>query len=197
MTFNRKKSFTTFSSLCLFSLSAGSGAAYAQGLDSHVHGEAELNIVVAGQQLQIEFVSPAMNLLGFERAPESSDEISLLDSVTEDLQTGEWLLGNAMTSCQLSTVAYTAPEFEDHDHEHDEDGHEHEHDEDEHEEETDSHADFRVQYLYDCPAAPAREYRLTAFNHFSGIEEITVQWIAEQQQGFAELTAGNPVLTLE
>jgi hypothetical protein len=94
----------------------------------------------------------------------------------------------------MSTVSVEAPVFEEHDeHEHQE----HEHDEGEHEVETDSQAEFHVQYLYDCPVTPAREYSVYAFERFSGIEEITVQWITDRQQGMAELTARNPLLTLE
>ncbi len=208
MTPDSKKSLTQLSSLCLLSLSAGSGSVFAQGLDSHVHGAAELNIAISGQQLQVEFVSPAMNLLGFERAPNSDEETELLNSIINQLlDGGEWLLGNTFASCEASTQEFEGPVFEaashdhedEHDHEH-EDEHDHEH-EDEHDHEHDgeavAHADFRVQYLYDCPAAPAREFRVTAFDLYSGIEEITVQWIAERQQGLAELTANNSVLVLE
>jgi hypothetical protein len=168
-----------------------------------VHGHAELNVVLAGQQIQIEFVSPAMNLLGFERAPASTEETDLLASVTAQLQTGEWLLGDALENCDMSLQLFEAPVFADHsrehhEHEHEEDGHdEHEHNEAEHEVGAEAHAEFHVQYLYDCPAPPAREYRVTAFGRFSGLEEVTVQWIAERRQGLAELTAGNPLLTLE
>ncbi|MCG8415474.1 MAG: DUF2796 domain-containing protein, partial [Pseudomonadales bacterium] len=83
------------------------------------------------------------------------------------------------------------------DHEHEEDEHE-DHDDHDHEGEgADSHADFRAQYLYDCPSTPAQEFRLAAFDNYPGIEEITVQWVVGRQQGFAELTASNPILNLE
>ena len=163
----------------------------AQGIESHVHGHAELNVALIGQQLQIEFVSPAMNLLGFERAPGSSEETTLLATATADLRTIEWLLGDALEQCQMSLLAFESPEFEDHSHEHG--GHEDEEDD----VDVDSHAEFHVQYLFDCPARPATEYRVNAFGRFSGIEEITVQWITEGQQGLAELTSGNPFLILE
>jgi hypothetical protein len=41
---------------------------------AHVHGEAELNLVVHGQQLLVEFISPLENLLGFEHAPQTAEQ---------------------------------------------------------------------------------------------------------------------------
>lgn len=190
-----KKLCTKLPPFWLLSIFTG-GTVVAQGFDSHVHGHAELNVVLAGQQIQIEFVSPAMNLLGFERAPNSPEETDLLVMVTIDLQTSEWLFGDALDDCQLATLNYEAPVFEEHAHEHEHE-HEHEHDEEEQVAGADSHAEFHVQYRYDCPVSPATEYRVSAFERFSGIEEITVQWITERRQGLAELTAGNPLLTLE
>ncbi len=177
---------------------AGTSAA-AQGLDSHVHGNAELNVVIAGQQLQFEFISPALNLLGFERAPNSAAEAALLDSVVADLKSSEWLVGDALVDCQMSSVAFETPEFAE---SHAPDGDAQKHDEDGHDEHAqgtggDAHANFSVQYLFDCPAPPARDISITAFSHFGGIEEITVQWISETRQGLARLTASNTVLALE
>lgn len=187
-------------SLCLLSFLTGSGLLQAQGLDSHTHGEAELNIVLAGKQLQAEFMSPAMNLLGFERAPATDDETALLNSaITVLLESGDWLFGNSVASCTSTTQEFEAPIYEEAAHEHDDNEHEHEHESDQHDHgsEAAAHADFRVQYLYDCSSAPARELKLVAFENYTGIATITVQWIVERQQGRAVLTAANPVLTME
>ena len=48
---------------------------YSSEPGSHVHGNAELNVVLMEKQLQVEFVSPAINLLGFERPPSPMIEI--------------------------------------------------------------------------------------------------------------------------
>ena len=186
MTTCNTKSVKNVFCLSLLSLAVAYGPVLAQGLDSHVHGEAELNLALVGQQIQIEFISPALNLLGFERAPDSPEETERLNSVSADLQSAKWLVGDVFRNCQLSTVTFEAPEFEDDTHEHDED-----HDE------GGAHAEFHVQYLFDCPSAPAKEFTVFAFERFGGIEEITVQWIVEGQQGLAQLTANNPILRME
>ena len=169
----------------------------AQELGSHVHGLTELNVVIANQNVQIEFISPAINLLGFERASNSPEESKLFNEVLEDLQAAEWLLGDQLKDCQMSTPVFEAPEFEshemsegheDHEHEHNDHGHE------DHEHEANDHADFRVQYLFDCQSAPPSNFSVTAFDRFVGIEEISVRWIVGRQQGLSNLTPTNATL---
>ena len=174
----------------------------AQELGSHVHGLTELNLVIANQNVQIEFISPAINLLGFERASNSPEENKLFNEVLEDLQAAEWLLSDQLEECQMSTPVFEAPEFgshemseghEEHEHEHDE----HEHEEHEHEHETGDHADFRVQYLFECRSAPPSNFTVTAFDRFVGIEEISVRWIVGRQQGVSNLTPSNATLSFD
>ena len=174
----------------------------AQELGSHVHGLTELNVVIANQNVQIEFISPAMNLLGFERASNSPEESKLFNEVVEDLQAAEWLFGDQLKDCQMSAPVFEAPEFashemseghEEHAHEHEE----HEHVHEDHEHEASDHADFRVQYLFDCQSAPPSDLTVTAFDRFMGIEEISVRWIVGRQQGVSNLTKNNAKLNFE
>ena len=179
---------------------AGSSRTLAQSADSHVHGNAELNVVLMGQQLQVEFVSPAINLLGFERPPNTDEETATLNNTIEQLQRGGWLIEAFPTTCQLSTEEFEAPVYDDHDssehdHEHESSEHDHEHESSEHD--AEAHSNFRVTYLYDCDSAPRKQLKMLAFDHYSGIETLTVQWIADQKQGYARLNKDNPVLDLE
>ena len=179
---------------------AGSSRTLAQSADSHVHGNAELNVVLMGQQLQVEFVSPAINLLGFERPPNTDEETATLNNTIEQLQRGGWLIEAFPTTCQLSTEEFEAPVYDEHessehDHEHESSEHDHEHETSEHN--AEAHSNFRVTYLYDCDSAPRKQLKMLAFDHYSGIETLTVQWIADQKQGYARLNKDNPVLDLE
>ena len=175
----------------------------AQELGSHVHGLTELNLVIANQNAQIEFISPAINLLGFERASNSPEENKLFNEVLEDLQTAEWLLGDQLRDCQMSTPVFEAPEFGSHEmseghEEHEHEDHEHEdHEHEDHEHETGDHADFRVQYLFDCRSAPPSNFTVTAFDRFVGIEEISVRWIVGRKQGVSNLTPSNATLSFD
>ena len=177
---------------------AGSSRTLAQSADSHVHGNAELNVVLMGQQLQVEFVSPAINLLGFERPPNTDEETATLNNTIEQLQRGGWLIEAFPTTCQLSTEEFEAPVYDEHEsseHDHESSEHDHEHETSEHN--AEAHSNFRVTYLYDCESAPSKRLKMLAFDHYSGIETLTVQWIADQKQGYARLNRDNPVLNLE
>ena len=165
----------------------------AQELGSHVHGLTELNVVIADHDVQIEFISPAINLLGFERASNSPEESKLFNEVLEDLQTAEWLLGDQLEDCQMSTPVFEAPEFGSHEMSEGHEDHEHE----DHEHEAGDHADFRVQYLFDCQSAPRSNLNVTAFDRFAGIEEISVRWIFGRQQGVSNLTPNNATLSFD
>ena len=172
----------------------------AQELGSHVHGLTELNLVIANQNVQIEFISPAINLLGFERASNSPEENKLFNEVLEDLQAAEWLLSDQLEDCQMSTPVLEAPEFGSHEMSEGHEEHEHEHGEHEHEDHehvTGDHADFRVQYLFDCRSAPPNNFTVTAFDRFVGIEEISVRWIVGRQQGVSNLTPSNATLSFD
>ena len=167
----------------------------AQELGSHVHGLTELNLVITNQNVQIEFISPAINLLGFERASNSPEENKLFNEVLEDLQAAEWLLSDQLEDCQMSTPVFEAPEFGSHEMSEGHEEHEHEHED--HEHETGDHADFRVQYLFDCRSAPPSNFTVTAFDRFVGIEEISVRWIVGRQQGVSNLTPSNATLSFD
>ena len=175
---------------------------FAQELGSHVHGLTELNVVIVNQNVQIEFISPAINLLGFERASSSPEESQLFNQVIEDLRAAEWLLGDQLKDCQMSTPVFEAPEFGSHEMSEGHEAHEHEHEEHEHahedhEHESGDHADFRVQYLFDCRSAPPSNFTVTAFDRFVGIEEISVRWIFGRQQGVSNLTPSNATLSFD
>ena len=194
MTLVNKRFFVAFVPLFAFFMLRTGSLVIAQETGSHVHGLTELNIVIVNRDLQIEFVSPAINLLGFERESTSPEETELLNEVVSKLQTAEWLLGNTLDSCQMSTPVFEAPSFAGHEGHEEHEGHEgHEG----HEDEFETHADFRVQYLFNCLSAPPAEIVVTAFDHFNGIEQISARWIVGRQQGLSQLTRENTLLSLD
>ena len=197
MTLVNKRFFVAFVALFAFFMLRTGSLVIAQETGSHVHGLTELNIVVVNRDLQIEFVSPAINLLGFERESTSPEETELLNEVVSKLQTAEWLLGNTLDSCQMSTPVFEAPSFGGHEEHEDHEDHEGHEGHEGHEDEFETHADFRVQYLFNCLSAPPAEIVVTAFDHFNGIEEISARWIVGRQQGLSQLNRGNTRLSLD
>ena len=93
------------------------------------------------KQLQVEFVSPAANLLGFERPPIADEESATMNNTIQQLQHGGWLIEGILETCQLSTEEFEAPAKAIHDHEHESSEHD-----------AEAHSNFLVTYLYDCDA---------------------------------------------
>lgn len=133
----------------LFSfMMACSATAFAQQ-DAHVHGIASMNIAVEGEELQIEFVTPADGIVGFEYAPSSAAEIKAVADALSALENPESLfIIPASAECKLHEVEVERHAEGDHD-EHGHDGHakhdehahdEHDHGHDKHEHGDDKHA---------------------------------------------------------
>lgn len=145
--------------------------------DSHVHGTSELLLAIEGHEMEISFQSPAMNLVGFEHQPQSSQQQQQLSSAAKILGQADKLFSlPARAVCELEKADVHAP-FED---EHDDHGHE-KHDEEE-------HADFSAHYHYHCKDTT----RLTGidvklFEYYPLIETIRVQALSDKGQQSFEL----------
>ncbi len=102
-------------------------------LDAHQHGVAKMDLVVEGQTINIHFVSPAMNIVGFEHAPENPTQHALVENAKQSLGT---LSGVIELPDQAECVlAQNSVEWIMESSEHDEDKHdEDKHDEDKHDE---------------------------------------------------------------
>jgi hypothetical protein len=160
----------------------------------HVHGMAELNVALDGNVLWIELNSPAMNIVGFEHAPQSAEQKAAVHDATETLKDGGPAFGtSADASCRLAEAKVTT------DIEHP--GTEHHDEADEHRE-ADEHADeahseFQASYRFECAAPDAlKQIEVRLFELFPGTEEIEAQVISGAGQTAAELTAATPNLSL-
>ncbi|MCW8931499.1 MAG: DUF2796 domain-containing protein, partial [Gammaproteobacteria bacterium] len=70
-------------------------------VNSHTHGEAVLNIALEKQIMTIEFISPAMNLTGFEHSLNSEQDKKKVADVRQYLKNAQWLQPNSNAHCQL------------------------------------------------------------------------------------------------
>ncbi|MEM0953413.1 MAG: DUF2796 domain-containing protein [Pseudomonadota bacterium] len=110
--------------------------------DAHVHGEAELEIVVEASDLLISLRGPAQVFFGFEHAPETEEQAKTVRSALAALNDPSNSVFTTSTACTVSVVEIDAPFTGEvlassaHDHEHhdsddhhgDEDDHDHHHD---------------------------------------------------------------------
>ena len=183
---------------------------------AHVHGTAAINLAIEGEELQIEFVSPAGNIVGFEHEAVTPGERQAIRDAIEQLEEGHALFDlPRAASCSLHVADVKhghqeeeeptdgrghGAEGEDHDgHEHAEAEHEDGHDEHGHtEEKADStHSEFHAHYHYECAGSPITEIGVRLFEHWPRIEEIRVQALTPAGQFGAVTKAKDPVIRLK
>ncbi|SDS81946.1 Protein of unknown function [Halopseudomonas sabulinigri] len=161
-------------------------------LGAHEHGVASLNLAIEGAQVQLELDSPAMNLLGFEHAAHSPDDIAKVKAVQAQLQQADQLFRfPAAADCTLASADLDSPLFAtQHDAEHEHEDHDHDGAHDHDEEPAHHHADIEASYTFNC-AEPDQltHLELPLFAVYPGLERINLQGITPKGQMGAELTA--------
>lgn len=169
-------------------VAASLSTAFAQG-QPHVHGIAQLVLVQEGSRLQIEFTSPAINIVGFEHSPQNDTQRRAVDEALQTLAGADSILLLGSLDCDLDSAQATATgQFSAHGDEHD---HHHDHDHDS------NHAGFKVELELSCSDAPLpAELVVNAFNNFSNLEGIDAMWALETSQGAQQLSRHNGRLRL-
>ena len=155
----------------------GSWAAAPREAGAHVHGSAELNVAVEGNEVFIELHSPGMNLVGFEHQPSTEAERQALADALATLESGATVFRfSDAASCTL-TSASVASQLES-------DG------DDEHKEHQSAHSEVHGEWTYVCSAPEALSgIEVLVFERFPATEDIDVQLITATQQRSVELTA--------
>jgi len=164
---------------------------------AHVHGFASINLAIDDEELQIEFVSPAASIVGFEYEPSNARERkAVADAIALLSDPAKLFVLPASAGCELHEV-----EAERHaEGEHDEDG-EDEHGEDEHAHEDsdagESHSEFHAHYHYDCKNAAIETIDLRLFETWPRIDEVRVQALTPRGQTGGNIGANDPVIRLQ
>lgn len=159
---------------------------------SHEHGSASLDIAIDNNVIAISFESPAVNIVGFEYAPNNGDQQSLITKAKNKLSNFDASFKlQGEPACQvLKSSANWVSEHEEHD----------EHSElEEHADEAleTEHAEFLVQFELQCKQVD----KLTAIDVpllvlFPAINEIDAQVIYSGGQIKQELTMNNTLIKL-
>ena len=173
---------------------ATKGVAEERVHDAHVHGVSRLNIAIEGNTVDMEFLSPGANIVGFEHKAESADDKALVAHATAVLHDGEELFAfPSGAECRLQAAEVESALIgEDHGEDDQHETHENEDHVDEH---TDEHAEdaehneFHVRYHFQCGQPERLEYiDVKLFEHFPGTNELEVQTISPNGQSAHELT---------
>jgi hypothetical protein len=163
--------------------------------EAHEHGVAHLNVAVEGDNIYIEFTSPAANIVGFEHHPRTNEQKDAVKDAVTKLQKGDALfLLTAKSDSQLvkssvdTDIDKDAGHHSESEHAHEEKEHyDKEHGEaDEHE----RHSEFKAEYHFVCKKPDKlSQIDVKLFSIFPGIEHIEVQLLSKTKQTAMELTA--------
>lgn len=148
---------------------------------AHEHGAARLMLAIEGNELEMEFISPAMNLVGFEHKPGNPQQHKAVRLAIETLKAADKLFVlPAAAACSLheAEVETGLAKSEHHS------GHGHA--EAIHEEE--SHAEFHAHYHFRCRnIAALDQIDVQLFAHFPATHELDVEMITGKGQKAVEL----------
>ncbi|MBT2968422.1 MAG: hypothetical protein B6D72_08065 [gamma proteobacterium symbiont of Ctena orbiculata] len=176
---------TGFLAICLVVCST---LLHAAGSDSeqheaHVHGEALLLIAIEGDALEIEFISPAMNLVGFEHQPANAQQEQAVEAAIGSLRQPDLVFSiPSAAKCVPVSIEVESPLAEHGDH---------------HDHEGEAHTDFTAHYRFRCSAISYLEMiDVKLFKQFPGTEVIEVQSISKRGQQKIDLTPGQSRLEL-
>ena len=172
----------------------------------HVHGVAELTLVLNERDLEIEFSAPAMSIVGFEHKAQSETEIEAVEKAQTALNNGANVFTFIGTQCVMRDVTVdvsavwrgtaidhaegvgqpsNAKAHESHE------SHE------KHEKHEESHSDISAQYTFRCmEGGSPLAVRVGADELPFGLEEISARWVTDSGQGAARLSAGKAQFTL-
>ncbi|PCM44516.1 ZrgA family zinc uptake protein [Marinobacter sp. ANT_B65] len=154
---------------------------------SHQHGHAEMQLAFTGSQVEILFLSPAANILGFEHEPRTPEQHQVIESTTM------WLSETPLINTPESTCIVKATEVQ-HEIAGGHDQHEHD-DHDEHDESDHNHgaqhADITVIQTLNCPGLDEPASLTTPLiTRFPGIEDLDIAWAGPDGQGATRLGHG-------
>lgn len=185
-------------------------------MGAHVHGVSTLELAVEGSTIEINLLSPGMDIVGFEYEASSDADKDAVEAAIRAMLVPENIVTlPEAAECRLTEVlAHLHTDDDDHDmdedHDHAEEaGHDHhaegdEHAHEEHAEDADhdhdhgaEHSEFHASYSFAC----AHPEELTVigfpfFDRFGNAQEIEAQFVTDAGAGSAEIGRDDAELTL-
>jgi len=141
----------------------------------HVHGVSQLELAIGNNLVEIQFDSPANNIVGFEHTAKTEKDIQAVNQAKIRLSQTEALFRFIGTSCSpLSTQVNIQGLLDKHKHK------------------ESSHTEISAFYRFKCDSTEDLTFiQFGLINQFPNISEIQTQWISESNQGMAVLTKKN------
>jgi hypothetical protein len=173
MNTDRWVSAAAIAALALFAAAAVSDEIETHG--THEHGVAVLNVGIEASRVEIEFESPSINVVGFERAPKTEGEHAAVAQAEQQLGDGQRLFVlTPAAECRLLSAGVDTPSWG-----------------------QSGHADYEARYVYEC-AKPhlLRSIDVRLIHRLSDKTKLRVQIAGAQAQTMAELTKAKSLVTI-
>ena len=195
-------------SLILSAMISVAAAEETRQVDKHEHGVGELNIAIEGSSINLEFMIPGADIVGFEYKAKSDEDISLVNTALAKFDdfSNIFTIPNA-ANCNLVEAEIAINQGDDHDDEHDHEEHdehdeheEHEeHDEHEHEEHgEETHNEFVAHYSFTCGNVKEIDrINFTYFTTFPNSGELEIQFVSEMGSTSFEVEGDEPFINLK
>lgn len=159
--------------------------------DSHMHGGAELAVVLENGGVTIELDSPLFNILGFEHAPTTDAQKARVKQAETQLgRSAELFTFNKEAGCTAASKDKKVRLFAEHHDDHvNEDEHEHGEDKEDSGHDEDTHKDVLTRYEFDCQNPASLSYvSVNLFEFFDELSVIDVTYIGPSKQSQHTLT---------
>ena len=178
-------------SLILSAMISVAAAEETRQVDKHEHGVGELNIAIEGSSINLEFMIPGADIVGFEYKAKSDEDISLVNTALTKFDdfSNIFTIPNA-ANCNLVEAEIAINQGDDHDDEHDHEEHE------EHGEET--HNEFVAHYSFTCGNVKEIDrINFTYFTTFPNSGELEIQFVSEMGSTSFEVEGDEPFINLK
>lgn len=139
----------------------------------HSHGEAQLYLTYSNATLTIEFISPAMDILGFEGDASSKTQTEAIAKLQQTLRTADALFTLSGSECTLQSQHSKVTHAE--------------HSEVTHAE----HSEVQAHYQFTCDKEQAPAITLTLFDHFPSLHRVEGFAVIDKEQQYRELEKGS------
>ena len=170
----------------------------AESLDAHVHGLSELTIAMDAKTIELQLISPAMNLVGFEHKASSKQDIAAVKQAELILGQHNSLFLIAGGDCEHLSTSIDSDDLLESDNHHDDHDDHGKHDDHSEHDQGETHSEMVASYSYTCKdTSNLSSIKVALFASFSGIHKINTLWVTPSKQGSNMLSAKNSTINFK
>ncbi len=166
--------------------------AKAENQAAHIHGLATLTLALESGVLEIQFESPAANLIGFEHKAKLTKEKQVVKQTETILKSPKLLFSFVGTHCKPKETTVDISGVMDSER----DQHEHHNHLKAHDDS--GHSEITARYRFNCiDIKKLDSVSISLFDQFPRIEKINAMWVTEARQGADLLNPNRKTISLK